>query len=208
MIIVINIDFYKKICFNFIYIKGATFTPNVHIRSFMEDSMSNTIITGSEPTQTAKIAVVGLSFGCRGIQLRPTNDDPVHVDLAQAGDAFAESMKAPRLYQWEIADQATGKIDLCVERNGMKYLDTRQVLVATKKWCDKHDITDVILVCASHHQWRVKLSAKKIGFNVIGVRTIANQWDPLSEQWWTRGPKRFWIREVPTFVYYFLRGWI
>ena len=110
------------------------------------------------------------------------------------------------------------------EQHGVagKYLDTREVFRQHAKVCHRKGWRRVIVVAHPDHLWRVmevvrafdlepvamELSGFEHAFEPIAADTDNVPYDPLSLQWWTRGRKRFLVREIPTRIYYLLRGWI
>ena len=89
-----------------------------------------------------------------------------------------------------------------------KYLDTYEVLAQAVEAMKENKLAKAILVAHPGQTWRATKVLEKMGIEVIipvGLETIC--FDLYSTQWWTRGPLRWWIREIPTRIFYKLKGY-
>jgi hypothetical protein len=149
-------------------------------------------------------AIIATSFGTR----TPPAYDPVNERLAKICDLAAVHFTIPQIVQWEIARYTQANTQFVINRKGKEYLDTRKFMVEAKAFCDDRYLSRVIIVAGAFHAYRAERTARKLGFNVVGTLTTSDTWDPLSEQWWTRGPLRNLLREIPTSLFFKMRGWM
>lgn len=167
--------------------------------------------------------VIGLSFGQR-------KDTPGPINEKLADEIFLLPVNLPLILQQEIASallpneklanlpQATESSktafppELFVisehSRKPGKYLDTREVLTQAAAICKERGWKKIILVAHPDHMWRVKESAKKLGFALVRTWSTQVFYDPESAQFWTRNRAFFVIREIPARIIYLLKGWI
>lgn len=158
-----------------------------------------------EDTMPSDLALVGLSFGSRPRD----GEDPVNQKLAERADEIARIWHPTCIvHQWELTRFSKRVVEHVVERKGEEFLNTHDVLLEAKVWCDKHGVKEVILVCGKFHAYRARKTAENTGFTVVDVKTISDTWDKKSTQWWTRGPFRNLLREVPACIYFYLKGWM
>ncbi len=153
--------------------------------------------------------VVGIfAFGFR------KNAKPGLSNLAMAGfaEAIYRNFNLPTISQWEVDKAITQYSCHTVirrHREENKYLDTlevaRQIVeeMKTQNW-------KKVLVIAHHlHVWRCVRILKKLGVEIIiPTRLDLIPFDPQSEQWWTRGPKRWIFKEIFIRLGSFAKGWI
>jgi len=126
---------------------------------------------------------------------------------------------APPLVQWEIRDALPKEyvLSFVVKKHRVegKYLETREVFAQQAEVCHENGWKRVIAVAHPDHMGRVcevirafKLDPVPFPITPSAADTTDVPYDLLSSQWWTRGRKRFLVREIPSRLYYLLRGWI
>lgn len=161
--------------------------------------------------------IIAPSFGARKIEYAD-NFKNSNLNIAyQIEDVYPER-DIPVILQKEVAEAArrwmfkNGKIITAIikrHRIEGKYLDTYEVLAQAVEAMKENGWKKAIIVGHPAHIPRIKAVLEKMGMEVIipsGLETIP--YDPLSIQWWTRGPLRWWIREIPTRIFYKLKGYI
>lgn len=139
--------------------------------------------------------IIAQSFG-------QTRDGPGRSNEALALVVLAhwERYHVPVIAQIEVA-QALAVLDVPVHtvirahRQPGKYLDTVEVLRQAETVCDLNGWSAVTLISHPHHSSRVQAIAQRLGFRDKFIAVSAPVYDPVSTQWWTRGPLRFKLRE-------------
>lgn len=125
----------------------------------------------------------------------------------------------PPLVQWEIRDALPKGyvLSFVVEKHRVegKYLETREVFAQQAEVCHQNGWQRVIALAHPDHMGRVcevirafKLDPVPFPITPSAANTVDVPYDPLSSQWWTRSRPLFKLREIPTRIYYLLRGWI
>ena len=90
-----------------------------------------------------------------------------------------------------------------------RYLDSRGVLIRAKKIMIERGYTDAIFAAHQLHLSRVRLLARKLEIPEARKIKISNIPFPKdSPQWWTTNAELFLLREGPTYVHHFVKGWI
>lgn len=147
--------------------------------------------------------IVPLRFGTRPLN----GPDPVNQQLAQLADQVASHFDAYALMERETARFSTWRkmVPLGEPETGV---DTHGVLEIAKKWCAAHGVRDIGLVCGYLHSFRCRLTAEKLGFNVVRVDTVYDCWDPASEHPQSRSKLLFLAYEPLACTYYWLKGWM
>ena len=140
--------------------------------------------------------IIGQSFGLR-------KNEPGISNEALASEllfVYLQLGRRPVIVQWEIADRIAEifqtspskfKTIQVIRKHRIpeKYLDTREVLLQTKRICDVNGWKKAVIFAHQDHLWRVKMMAEKIGFEVLIPPMHLRRnipYDPLSAQWWTR----------------------
>lgn len=150
-------------------------------------------------------AIVGLAFGGRDY-----GEDPVNLNLATVIRDLDFDYALPWILQWEIADLLPKYPGIHIIREHRipgKYLDTREGLLQVKEICDNCGWETILLVAHPKHVIRVAKMAEKIGLKVAIAKT-PEVYDHKSKQWWTKGYKRFMIREIPGRIISLVMGWM
>ncbi len=121
-------------------------------------------------------------------------------------------------------DQAKMRVIGDHETKPPKYLDTRGFLwhavehIKGLEHRAERRFNSVLLVCHRAHLWRVKRALEQLLFEAklrIAVQTLGGEdlkdipYDRQSSQWWTKGPVRWWFRELLVAIpWYKFRRWI
>lgn len=153
-------------------------------------------------------AIIALSFG-----LQPNRLGLSNKWISIIVKTLYEKYHLPLVLQKEIADclPDLDKVTTSTSDHNVfsgKYLDTHEVLELMEKFCRNQGYTRIILVAHPDHMRRVAKIAEKFGLSGYIPREISHiPYDPYSIQWWTRGKFLFFIREVPTRIFYKIRGW-
>jgi hypothetical protein len=82
--------------------------------------------------------------------------------------------------------------------NAMQWLD--------ENGYDQEDDIEVTVVAQRSHIGRCRRMAKVIGFKVASPKNPPATFAPSDPQWWVRGKVRWWLREIPTHLYFLWRG--
>lgn len=125
----------------------------------------------------------------------------------------AEISNLPTIAQWEIArimDRLGKPAVKSIEREGDKYLDSYDVLMAAQREMKKLGFDEAVLLGHKDHLPRIRLIAKKLGIKTSKITFSYNTipYDKSSTQWWTRSWILFWPREILVYIFMFLKGQI
>lgn len=170
-----------------------------------EEDQHPSALTPVNAGDGGKTAVLGFSFGLRGIEPGLSNESMAQV----IKNSYAEAVKS---VQWEIGNalnklgiEADHRITKNITVPG-KYLDTEEVAKQMKDFlATQPDITDIRVIAHDKHMPRVLKTLKKFGINAKpGSANIP--YDPESSQIWTRSPFLFKIRELMAWPFYILKG--
>ena len=148
-----------------------------------------------------KIAVIPLSFGVRD----NWKDDKVNKELAKLAEKVARQYKLPIIAEDIVALHLKKKPILTTRGNlpgNRPYTDTYSALLQAKK----AKITNLVIVAHPEHIGRVFLTAKKMGFNVVGSYSILEIYDKNSTQLWTRNKWFFKIENTLASIWYYFQG--
>lgn len=152
-------------------------------------------------------AIISLSFGTgKGDAAGESNEQ-----LAREVSRLQTRYFVPAIVQVEVS-RALPRLHLAAiireHSTPSRYIDTREVLRQAADICRERGWSEILLVCHHLHTWRAARVAKRLGLHIlipVGDRT---PYDPVSEQWQTRGPWQWVARELPARLYYLLKGWL
>lgn len=145
------------------------------------------------------------SFG-----LRQDSPGPSNEALAKIAENLYRPYVFPLVLQWEVADCLSGTKAGVIREHRRKgeYLDTYEVLCQSWIICQARGWKRAVVLAHPDHMWRVVKTAEKLGFKTVAADVSSTPYDKESIQWWTRNRALFIAREIPTRVYYLLRGWV
>lgn len=88
------------------------------------------------------------------------------------------------------------------------HVDTARVVDALAGVVDRAGWTSVAVVAHPVHLARCIATCQRLGLRIVAAPTghLADLWDPRSSQWWTRGPARWTVRELPVIAHQMLTG--
>lgn len=150
--------------------------------------------------------IIALSFAMRKIG---GGSSPCNEKIATMA---AKIVEVPAILQWEIADilKETRDFDVFrIEKHRIegKYLDSEEVLSQAKIICNNNGLKCPLVIANKMHLPRVSWQAEKIfGKGNFFCLSVDAGYDPKSTQWWTRGPTRWWLREVLVRIFLLLQG--
>ena len=138
----------------------------------------------------AKIAII-FAFGA-----------PKNLPVNQVIAKSAESDSSKIDYVFTQEDIPLDSSDKVIILEGGRYLSTLALLQGVRQFCVKGHVSieKIFVLAVRPHLWRVFHDAKKVfGHAVIPLRlrTEISPYHKDSSQWWTRGPIRWWARELP-----------
>jgi len=152
-----------------------------------------------------KTCLIALSFG---MGIGEGNYGISNYYLAKA----ASEQDLPVIAQWEIArvmknnfHKTAKSIELDV---GKDYINSYEVMVMAKKYMEELGYIDAVFLSQKDQLVRVKLIAKKLGIKESHKINIFIPCDSQSTQPWTRNRLVFLLREIPTYIIYYLKGCI
>ncbi len=119
----------------------------------------------------------------------------------------------PLILQWEVADcvpELKNGIVLRIEKHRIsnKYLDSKEVKTQAAIKMKEEGWKTAILISHPCHNWRCKKILEHLKVQVLIPLLDDIPYDRESTQRWTRNWLFWVIREVPTRIFYFLKGWI
>lgn len=183
-------------------------------------------------------AILALDFGMR-LSGFPLPDDPVCESNREMAGLVCGIVQfhnnAWLIAQDEIGrelkerhpaiDKARLRVISGHETKPSKYLDTREFLCQAVERIKslEHNMEmrfhNILLICHHAHLWRAKRTLEQVLFEAklgsVIVRIPARDdlksipYDRKSSQWWTRGPVRWWFRELLVAMpWYKFRRWI
>jgi len=137
-----------------------------------------------------------------------------NIAMARLVERLSEKYNLPVISQWEVADGITRKrnlIEKIIREHRIKgeYLDTREVAIQMVAEMKKKGWKKIIIIAHSLHAWRCVKALEKLGIETIipdELRMIP--FDSKSKQRRTRNLFLWIIREIPTRLYFLLKGWI
>lgn len=158
---------------------------------------------------TGADVIGGFAFGFRKNE-KPGKSNEV---MARFAEAYRERFCLPIIAQWEIDKAMRRNSCHAVIRKHLKvegrYLDTLEIARQIVEKMKEQDWKRVMIFTHSLHAWRCSKILEKMGVKVIipvGLHLVP--FDRRSEQWWTRGPKRWIFKEIFIRLGSFARGWI
>lgn len=141
--------------------------------------------------------VIGQSFGA-------SDDGPGKVNIALARYIVDNlDPDLPKILQIEIAEAMPdiNEVDFIIEGEPSSAigseLDSWQVLNATSEYMKEEGLNNPILVAQAYHVGRVSMQAATMGMDVIVPEGLPRQFDPDSNQFWTRSRSAWVARELP-----------
>jgi len=119
----------------------------------------------------------------------------------------------PLILQWEVADCVPGLKDwivLRIEKHRIldKYLDSKEVKTQAAIKMREKGWQTAILISHPSHNWRCKRILERLRIQVLIPSLEDIPYDKKSIQWWTRSLPLWTLREIPSRLFYFLKGWI
>jgi hypothetical protein len=158
--------------------------------------------------------VIALSFGYR------LGTDGVIVP-GKSNERLAQFiveryLDKPVIAQYEIAlaiEAQTGRrIDRVIggrpEADARYYLGTREVLARSAAMMKSMALPSALIVAHPFHVARAKSMAKSLGIQAAVPPGLPEVWDSKSHQTWTRSPRLWRARELPTLLMFTAMGWL
>lgn len=151
-----------------------------------------------------RIGVIALSFALRAGR----EPNPCNINLASETERVvdllrAEGHKVVTSSQWEIALRLKAeRINLISvvtkHRDGVSYLDSDEVILQSVDAFEAQGGVDEVVIVAnpSIHLQGARSKARGFGLKVCKVPIRWIGFDKESDQWWTRGPVRAFVRTV------------
>jgi hypothetical protein len=149
--------------------------------------------------QTAPDSVIAFSFGRRS---EPQVPSASNADLAR--EIVQRYPALPIVAQYEIASLIPPEmLRLCIGSGGSdRYLDTRGIALEALRCLEQGDLCRPVVVAHQSHLRRAVATCWRLGLDArVPEVELRVRFDRRSTQWWTRGPIRWWLRELPTMVY-------
>ena len=154
--------------------------------------------------------VIALSFGFRTAADGTARSGAVNRDLA--GFVAAETSGLPCIAQHEIADILLANYKITpahvIHASLGAYLDSRQVLIEARDYMQAHNLHAALIVVQRSHAYRTLSLCRRLGIAAELAHGLPYSWDVDSDQWWTRGPLRWWLREAVVLTHHRIKRWI
>ena len=147
---------------------------------------------GPVPANYAISLVVEKLYDCA-----PANEKPILI----LQEEIAENLKEC-LERWHVIHEV-------VKKDG--YIGTYEVLTKAKETMEERGVDSAILVAHPAYYPRVEATAKKLGFKLERPSKGDLMYIPYNAidlQRWTNSPLKWWAREVPARLLYFLKRYI
>ena len=160
-----------------------------------------------------KEIIIALSFGKRN---RPFGSSTNHsnLSLAYLVQDIASKKDCPLLIQKEIADCFDTSKFLSLRKGIVSVfekgdLSTYEIIHSIVKMMERNECHKAIIITHPAYASRIKAILEKKLIEVELPPEIGNiPFDPQSTIWWTRGPLRWWIMEIPLRILYKLKKFI
>jgi uncharacterized SAM-binding protein YcdF (DUF218 family) len=187
---------------------------------FLENGLRLVVLATSSLTgryrpggdQMTADCVVAVSFGYRRGEFGETLPGASNEALAEA--VARDSRGLPVIAQAEVDDALKGVrdgrgADFRVEdQHESQYFGTYEVLKTTADIMRKRGWARAMLIAHPHHVPRASAMMRNLGIEAIVPPGLAAPWDTRSQQWWTRSPASWAVRELPTVAYSAWKGWL
>lgn len=154
---------------------------------------------GPDPCNRDPDSVIAFAFGRRSEPGVPATSN---ADLAR--EIVQRYSGLPVLAEFEIASLLPADmVRLCIISTGRdRYFDTRKVALTALPCLVEDGLKRPVVVAHPVHLKRALGTCRRLGLDARepgGARRV--RFDSHSTQWWTRGPIRWWLRELPARVY-------
>lgn len=153
--------------------------------------------------------VIGFSFGAvrKDGEVVPGPSNEVLADII-----VKEFGSLPLLLQSEIADSLPPSLAVLRrigEHRRGPYLDSRAVARQALEVMREKGWTTAVVLAHRHHVPRAEAVCRRLGIDTVVPEGLARvPFCTKSLQWWTRGPVRWRLREVPAVFWHWCRGWL
>ena len=159
-------------------------------------------------------AIVALSFGAapgpanRAIarvvailyKVSPDYEKPMLILQGEVADLLKEQLE-----HWREAPKVIRKYTYD------RYIDTYEVMTRAKEIIERYGVGSAMIVAHPAHYPRVEAVAKKLGLKLERPpkeELIRIPYNASDSQWWTNSAPKWWSREIPARILYFLKGYI
>jgi hypothetical protein len=148
-------------------------------------------------TARAPEAAVAFAFGWRraGHGRAPGASN---IELAAAATTLGA--KLPLVAESDVADALADRsslIGVCGLLPGRTSVGTAGVARAAAAILHAKGCCCVVVIAHPGHRRRARACCRREGLLVARYPRLSIAYDPDSVQWWTRGPLRWWLREIP-----------
>lgn len=131
--------------------------------------------------------------------------DLVNWQIAQQVDLLAKEYSVPVIAQEEVATRMYVKAEVVIAPSQEVCLSTLHICRQFESGANQRHWNKVLVVAAPPHQKRCVRDLGMLGFGAQTETGALTEWftywqwwyDKTSHQRWTRGPLRWWLREIP-----------
>jgi hypothetical protein len=169
-------------------------------------------IPNADPIINADV-IIGMSFGANH-KSKGENPGVSNEEIARIVYRLWNLKNVPVIVQREVAE-ALVKLNIPIrpalvvsEIDGQVHIGSHEVMFQAWRYCQRSQITHVMIVAHPAHILRCAWVAQKIGFIVSLPDVSSVPYEPTSTQWWTRNKWYYWVWELHARIWLKINGYL